>query len=243
MAPRRPHLAKDHRSATPQGTWPEPQGARARLLWALREIRGGAGPLPDFPVPNSPPPLPSSIPSLPSRGRSDQFLLHQLHVSVCGVTAAVAVIQPLPPPTAPRPLASLRADTTGPSCGVARLGHSLMGGSRLFGPGTLWCVASFSPPHHPQFHRTLAFVRAPPARCLFYFLPFRRTSSQRVLGHPTPSFQWGLCAPSAGAGPTQPRLLNDFGHFFLFSFRRTSSQRTVASKTNLEETIVQPRVP
>jgi hypothetical protein len=31
--------------------------------------------------------------------------------------------------------------------------------------------------------------------------------------------------------------------FFLFPFRRTSSQRTLASKTHLEVTIVQPRVP
>ena len=34
-----------------------------------------------------------------------------------------------------------------------------------------------------------------------------------------------------------------FDSFFLFPSRRTSSQRTLASKTHLEETIVQPRVP
>ena len=41
----------------------------------------------------------------------------------------------------------------------------------------------------------------------------------------------------------EPGSLIIFFFFCFFPFRRTSSQRTLASKTHLEETIVQPRVP
>ena len=47
-------------------------------------------------------------------------------------------------------------------------------------------------------------------------------------------------------GVPSPRTLGSSvgsKHFLFFSFRRTSSQRTLASKTHLEVTIVQPRVP
>ena len=54
-----------------------------------------------------------------------------------------------------------------------------------------------------------------------------------------------ILAKRVGAGFAYfgPEVRNELQFCLFVLFRRTSSQRTLTSKTNLEETIMQPRVP